>query len=135
MDNRKNCGISVIVYHPIHVKSNEEGWIRASYSVAILVAASGTYLVDAFGVGAGPLENPKVTYNQPVYYVSDENSIIDFRAPLIGNIPIGLKTIQTLKIDCSMDLAQFIKSGPDCNKRLEAWAHFWEEDRARSQEI
>ncbi len=134
MDKRNYCGIPVVVYHPIHVKSNEEGWIRAAYSLAMMVAASGTYLIDAFGIGVGPLEDPKETYNQPVYYVSDENSIIDFRAPLIGNFPVGLKEIQTLKMDRSMDLALFIEAGPDCDQRLEAWAHFWEEGRARSQQ-
>lgn len=135
MDKRSNCGISVVAYQPLQAPSNEEGWIMAPYPLALMVAASGTYLIDKFGIGAGPLETPKVFYNQPVCLVSDGNSIIDFRALIIGNFAVGLDEIKTLNIDRTIDLAQFIESGPDCDQRLEKWVYLWEKDRARSQEV
>ncbi len=105
--------------------------MKAAYSLALMSVDGGSYLIDVFGVGIGPIEKPKEIYNQPVYQVEGENSPIGFRARLIGNFPIGSDSINSLIFSHSMDLAQFIEQGPDCDQRLERWAHFWEQSRAR----
>lgn len=131
---REKTGISVLVYHPFAAPSNEAGWVKAAYRLAIMNAGAATYLIDEFGVGVGPIEDPKQYYTQPVYNTENGSEPIDFRAPIVGCFPINKKILNGLKLDRSMDLAHFIRTGTDCDHRLERWAQFWGNERARSTE-
>lgn len=132
---REKTGIDVLVHHPFAAPSNEKGWVKAAYRLAIMTVGGATYLIDEFGVGVGPIEDRKKAYQQPVYHHGDNGSgPIDFRAPIAGCFPINKESLSGLSFDKSMDLAHFIRPGPDCDHRLERWVQFWGNERARSTE-
>lgn len=128
---RQNTGIDVVVFQPFSAETNEHGWVRASYRLAILSVNSGTYLLDEFGVGVGRLED-MVFYQQPVYSIEKSTALIGMMAPIVGCYPISRDMLSSLVHDSSMDLAQFIRSGDDCNLRLEQWVKFWRDQRAKA---
>jgi hypothetical protein len=130
---RDKTGIDVLAYHPFTARSNEAGWVKAAYRLAIMTVGGSTFLIDEFGMGVGPIEDLKKVYQQPVYQYNENGSgPIDFRAPIAGCFPIGKDLLNGLDFDKSMDLAHFIRPGPDCDHRLERWAQFWGNERARS---
>lgn len=129
---RQNTGIDAIVYQPFAAETNEHGWVRASYRLAILSVNSGTYLLDEFGVGVGRLEDAAF-YQQPVYSVEKSDAPISMMAPIVGCYPISKEILTSLTHDSSMDLAQFIWAGDDCDLRLEQWAKFWGDQRAQAR--
>lgn len=131
--SRQKTGIDVVVYQPFVAETNEHGWVRASYRLAILSVNSGTYLLDEFGVGVGRLEDA-VFYYQPVYSVEKSIAPIGMMDPIVGCYPISKEILSSLTHDSSMDLAQFIRPGNDCDLRLEQWAKFWRDQRSEATE-
>lgn len=127
---RPRTAVDVLVYKPIAIETEESGFVRAAYSLALLNVAGHSYLLDPYGVGTEPLDTGGC-YNQPVYGVATKGAEIPYRASVVGCFWVGQDHLQILEVDRTMDLADFIVCTEIGEYRLERWARFVREERAR----
>lgn len=130
MVDRVPTGIDVLVYKPLTVKTQETGWARAVYPLALLSVAGGFYLIDPYGVGSPDLSG-EGWYNQPVYEIHDSDNAIGFKAPIVGVFPITREYLSLLTAHKTVDLADFVHRSAAGDYRLGRWVAFVQEERAR----
>lgn len=125
-------GISVLVYRPLKIVTEDHGEVSAAYRLGLVLSNESMFLIDQFGCGT-ELKNG-LFYNQPVYKLSDPEGLVipGFKDRLVGEIPIDFDALSLLKSLKTLDLAEFITYGPNYQNRLDDWAGFFRAEQNRA---